>query len=125
VLVVPASNARGIARQFRAYRCQNRRSFKPSRWIAFYANGQIDTYAEIIQPPEDDVIFSRRPDLINLATAMDGDTPYRLLRLDNVSEIGPIINDAKDKSGRPVAWVQNQRYTTIDRIRSAKKTSDL
>lgn len=126
VLIVPARDARGIARQFQVYFCQNQRSFKPSRWIAFYALGQIDTLAEVAGPPEDDVVMTERPDLADLAKIQtDPDAPRRLFRLKNVTDVGPIINDLRDKGGKNAAWVMGQRYTTIEKLRRARMTSEL
>jgi hypothetical protein len=126
VLIVPARNARGVARKHLVYVCQDGRSFKPSRWIAFYAFGQIDTLAEVDGVPEDGVVLTQRPDLAALAkTENDPETPRRLIRLKNVEDIGPIRNDHVDKSGNKTAWVMGQRYTTIDRLRTARITSEL
>ena len=126
VLVVPARDARATARRFNVYVCQNRRAFKPSRWLAFYAFGQIDTLAEIEGAPEDDVVMTSRPDLAEVAkTQPEPEAPRRVLRLGKVEEIGPITNDLQGKMGRAAAWVQSQRYTTIERIRKARFTSEL
>lgn len=126
VLVVPARNARGMAQRYSVYVCQNRRSFKPCGWIAFYANGQIDTIAEIASPPEDDVILTERSDLSDLAQHHPNRTkPCHLVQLKNIRAIGPIKNDMLDKNGNIAAWVQNQRYTTIDKIEKAAVTSGL
>lgn len=74
----------------------------------------------------DDVIVSERPEYKELAaTITDPETPHRIVKLFNVREIGPIKNDHRDKSGKPIAWVRNQRYTTIDQIERAKTTSQL
>ena len=126
VLVVPAKNARGVAREFRVYKCQNRRTFQPCGWIAFYAHGEIDTLAEIATAPEDDVIIAGHPELGRLARLMPNpEEPCRVIRLKNVETIGAIKNDLKDASGKATAWVQNQRYTTIERLRNARLTSEL
>ncbi len=126
VLVVPARDARAVARQFRVYVCQNRRAFKPSRWLAFYAFGQIDTLAELEGAPEDDVVMTMREELAELVkTQPDPESPRRLIRLKNVEDIGPIRNDLQSKTGKTAAWVQGQRYTTIDRVRKAHVTSEL
>ena len=37
----------------------------------------------------------------------------------------PIENDLKSEAGRPVAFTQNQRYISFERLATAKKTSDL
>ncbi len=126
VLVVPAADARGIARQFEVYVCQNKRRFKPCKWIAFYAHGEIDTIADIAKPPEDDVLLPQHPELAGVTkVAPNLGVPRRVIRLRNVRSIGPIKNDLKDKNGKATAWVQNKRYTTIESIEKAKFTSEL
>jgi hypothetical protein len=126
VLVVPARDARGVALKFNVYVCQNRRTFKPSRWLAFYSFGQIDTLAEIEGPPEDDVVLTSRKEFADLAkTQPDPDSPRRLIRLKSVEAIGPVQNDLRSRSGDVAAWVMAQRYTTIDRVRKARLTSEL
>lgn len=131
VLVVAAGRgAREQADRLNVYQCQNRRSFRPSRWIAFYASGRIDTLAEIADVPNDDVVISDRPELTELSTAMthwkgNPREPRTLFHLKNITTVGPILNDQTDKNGRLIAWVQGQRYTTIEKLRSAKRTSDL
>ena len=104
-----------------------RLAFRASRWIAFYARNKIDVLAEIDGEPEDDVLVAERPEWAALASAMGAGAyqPHTVFRLKNVSRVGPIINDARDKNGEPTAWTQNQRYTTIDKLRAAMLTSEL
>jgi hypothetical protein len=130
VLVVPARAALRTAREFGLYVCQNRRSFQPSKWIAFYSHGEIAAYAQIDGAPEDDVMLESRPEFASLVEdyrAQDVDlmSPRRVLHLINFADIPPIKNDQVDASGRATAWVQGQRYTTIERLKRATKTSDL
>ncbi|MEZ0265327.1 MAG: hypothetical protein ACAI43_11415 [Phycisphaerae bacterium] len=131
VLVVAAGKgARDQAITYAVYHTQNRRSFRPCRWIAFYANNSIDTLAEVDGEPEHDVIIGKRPELAALAAVMptsNGDpmSPHSLFRLKSVSAIGPIENDLLGANGRRTAYTQRQRYTTIDRIRRARRTSEL
>lgn len=130
VLVVPARAALRTAREFGLYVCQNRRSFQPSSWIAFYSHGEIAAYARIGGAPEDDVMLESSPEFARLvddyrAQDVDTTTPRRVLRLVDLTSIPPIKNDQVDSSGRPTAWVQGQRYTSIERLRRATKTSDL
>ena len=47
------------------------------------------------------------------------------LRLVKIFDGEGIINDNKDKNGRPCAFVQRQRYTTIMKIVNVKFTSQL
>lgn len=126
VLVVPARDARGIALKFHVYVCQNRRTFKPSRWLAFYSFGQVDALAEIDGAPEDDVVLTGRKDLADLAKTQPEPASHRRpIRLKNLVSIGPITNDLRSQSGEVAAWVMAQRYTTIDKIRKARFTSEL
>jgi hypothetical protein len=39
--------------------------------------------------------------------------------------VGPIENDTIDKNGKIAAFTQGHRYTTIERLRKAQKTSEL
>lgn len=130
VVVVAGRAAREQAKKFGLYWNHNRRSFAPSKWMAFYADGAIDTLAKIDGPPEDDVIFADRPELADLAEDLrrlnvDPNRPRTLVRLRNVTSIGPVANDKTDSLGRRTAWVQSHRYTTIERLRQAKHTSEL
>lgn len=130
VLVVAGRDARDQALKQGIYQCQNRRAFRPSRWIAFYADGRIDTLAEIEGPPEDDVLVANRPDLADVAGDMPwthgrSNEPRTILRLKNAASVGPIENDKRDRLGRKTAWTQSQGYTTIERLRAAKYTSEL
>ncbi len=130
VVVVAGKAARDQALRFGLYWNRNRRSFRPSRWMAFYSNGVIDTLAEIDGPPEDDVIIAARTELSDLAEDLRGRnvdpaSPHTLVRLKNVTQLGPVVNDKTDRLGRSTAWAQSQRYTTVEKLRSAKLTSEL
>ncbi|HYE63034.1 MAG TPA: hypothetical protein VD997_13640 [Phycisphaerales bacterium] len=131
VLVVAAGKgARDQAVRFGVYHSHNHRTFRPSKYIAFYHKGLIDLIAEIEGPPEDDVIIAQRPELAEWARVMpesNGDPwePHCLFRLKNVQAIGPVVNNARDKNGDPTAWTQKQRYTTVAQLRSARVTSEI
>jgi hypothetical protein len=131
VLVVAAGKgAREQAFRFGIYHSHNRRTFQPTKYIAFYSKGVIDAVAEIDGPPEDDVIIAQRPELAELTRVMpesNGDPwePHCLFKLKNVRAIGPVINDARDKHGDPTAWTQRQRYTSLARLEQARATSEL
>jgi len=120
VLIVAGREARNQALNEAIYECQNRRGFRPSRWIAFYCDGRIDTMAEIDGPPEDDVAS---PGTSGKAWTC-GDL-RTVVRLKSVTSIGPIENDKRDRLGRATAWTQRQGYTTIDKLLSANQTSGL
>ncbi|MBC8107474.1 MAG: hypothetical protein H7Z14_12850 [Anaerolineae bacterium] len=132
VLIVPAG--RGAAKQaqlFDRYHCQNRGSFQPFQYIAFYERGNIEIYARVADPPEHDVVMSARSDLRALTkhTQDHNGNPnqaHSLYRLLDVRRLDPAIsNDSRTGDGREVAFVQNQRYTTLGRVLSARTTSEL
>lgn len=132
VLVVAAcEHSRKQVRDLGLYQCKNHRSMRPARYLALYVAGTVDTLAEIAGPPEDDTIIVKRKDLAALAKLMpessdDPAEPRTLLRLKNTRELSPpIINDKLSKSGKNTAWTQYQGYTTIDKLRKAKRTTQL
>lgn len=131
VLVVACCEfTRAQARRFDLFHGKDGRSIRPAGFVAFYCGGQIDTVGEIAGPPDDGVIVSRHRDLASFAKVMpesggDPDKSCMLLRLRNVRDIGPIINDKMSKSGKKTAWTQYQGYTTIQRLRKARRTTEL
>jgi len=62
VIVVAGSWAEGVALNYNFYACQNKRTFKPARYIAFYNNNQIRHIFELLQAPEDDIILTDYPE---------------------------------------------------------------
>lgn len=130
VVVASCLDSREQVRMLGVYQCRNNRSMRPARYLALYAGGVIDTVAEIDGAPEDDVVVSRTRGLSALAKAMpasgdDPDSPRTVLKLKNVRDVGPIVNDKIGKNGKKTAWTQNQGYTTIGRLRKAKRTTEL
>src|ERR1041384_7775628 len=98
LVVAGAAGARDQALKYSVYHCQNGRSLRPCKWIAFYAKGQIDTLAEIASPPEDGVIIADLPEFQALAEAMPKSNgnphePHTLVRLAKVRSVGPVKND--------------------------------
>lgn len=58
-------------------------------------------------------------------TSSDKAREFFQLKLVHIFPDSGIVNDLTDKNGNPCAFVQRQRYTTIEKIMSAKNTSDL
>ena len=55
---------------------------------------------------------------------------HKVLLLTGPEEEGTILideipNDSVDKNGAPTAFVQRQRYTSLEKLKKAEKTSDL
>jgi len=68
VIIVAGSWAEGVALNYNYYICQNKRSFKSARYLAFYNNNQIRYVFEIAKPPEDDINLSLRPEFASYIT---------------------------------------------------------
>lgn len=129
VIIVPGSWAESIALNYKFYICQNKRSFKPARYIAFYNNNQIRYVFEIVKAPEDDVNLFSRPefkDYLEKAERNYSGELRKVFTLKFVQEVGPIINDTIDKNGNPCPYTYGQpRYTNIGTLKTATRTSQL
>jgi len=129
VIIVAGSWAEGVALNYNYYICQNKRSFKSARYLAFYNNNQIRHVFEIVKAPEDDINLSLRPEfatyLINAEPGYSGDL-RKVFTLKNVQNIGPIINDSLDKNGNPCPYTYGQpRYTKLPKLQTSARTSQL
>lgn len=129
VLVLAGDWAFNIADKYGIYECQNKRTFRPSKYMAFYKNSQIDTLFEIIEQPYDNGTGKNTPEMAAMKKDMldyDDVSPRRVIKLKKLQKVGPIINDGKSKSGKTVPFTYGQpRYTTFELITKAKVTSEL
>ena len=62
VIIVAGSWAEGVALNYNYYICQNKRSFKSARYLAFYNNNQIRHVFEILKSPENDINLLSQPE---------------------------------------------------------------
>jgi hypothetical protein len=129
VLVVAGNWGYQIAKKYGIYECQNFRTFRSSKYLAFYDDGKIEEVFEILGKPYDNAISSNTPEILKMSLDMpqfNGNLPRRCFRLKSLGKIGPVINDTLSHSGKTVPFTYGQaRYTTIDLIKKAKKTSEL
>ncbi|MCO5231186.1 MAG: hypothetical protein M9958_08520 [Chitinophagales bacterium] len=129
VIIVAGSWAEGVAINYNYYICQNKRSFKAARYLAFYNNNQIRHVFEIDKAPEDDINLSLRPEfatyLTNAEPSYSGEL-RKVFTLKNAQNVGPIINDNIDKNGNPCPYTYGQpRYTKLPILQTATRTSQL
>ena len=146
VVIVAASTAWPLYEKFQLYICQNKRSFRKTRYMGFYANGGVKREIAPIIDQFDDVEFTEdairnnaslsyelQQRLLNVLAKDDG---YRnhtfqvtdlkeneenaLEKLDQV-----ITNDLTNDNDRGYAYTQGQRYTTLENLRSVKTTGEL
>jgi hypothetical protein len=140
VLVVPARNAWPEYQRFHAYVCQPDRAFKPVKQIAFYADGHIQPIVPAIVRTWEAVKFEdgKHEDWLGeLVTRMLADgsrhdgVSYKVLRLSGPDDPKtlrldkPVENDLRSAEGRPIAFTQNQRYVSLDKLKKAQYTSEL
>lgn len=129
VLVVAGDWAFNIAAKYGIYECQNKRTFRPSKYMAFYKDSQIDTVFEIIEHPYDNGTGVNTPEMAAMKKDMpqyDDITPRRVFKLKKLQNVGPVKNDGKSKTGKTVPFTYGQpRYTTFELIKKAKFTSEL
>jgi len=144
VLIVSGTNNKEIAIRFGLYIAKNKRSFRPSRYIAFYDRGIIDAVAEIFFV-FDDVNLAHDPypgsnipfgQYVKLKSdskrnfrdilGIDDNQRKTVFVLDKVKFIRPITNDLKDKNGKPSHFIYGQpRYTNLKTFISSTFTSQL
>lgn len=135
-MIVAGRFAQEIAEQHQFYFCQNNRRFRPSKYIAFYKDGIIEHVHEIIEAPFDDAMAENTPEIANIAKAnpqlqaqggaLEPGSQKRGMRLGPVIKVGPIVNDSLSRAGNPVPFTYGQvRYTSIELLKGASKTSEL
>ena len=122
VLIVGGRFAEGIARNYGFYSCQSGRKFKKSKYIAFYFNKRISHYLEIEGEPRSVKTLEEVKDLLpeDYLLSDEDRKPHTFIKFN----IGYTINEPITHD-YPNPFVQRQRYTTIEKLRSAKTTDDL
>jgi hypothetical protein len=153
VLIVPVAADCGWPeyKELSMYRCLPNRSFRPSDYIAFYANGEIQPLVPKIKSVIEAIQLDRREEFASL----DGyqkklaeelreksnflpqhswflSTLWKFMFLtgpgdnETVKLPGPIANDKKDKNGNPAPFTYGKaRYVTLESLQKARKTSEL
>lgn len=140
VLVVPARHAWPEYHEVHAYACQPKRPFQPVKRIAFYSGGQIHpvvptilkTYQSVmLEAGKFDGRLGEVVDKLLKCGLRDEGTSSKVMLLsppDDAKTIhlkAPIINDLQSETGRQIAFTQNQRYVSLERLKTAKTTSQL
>lgn len=130
VIIVAGSWAEGVALNYNYYICQNKRSFKSARYLAFYNNNQIRHVFEILNSPDNDIDLSVKQEFATYIQQAEpnyvtGDV-RKVFTLKFIQNIGPVINDNIDKNGNPCPYTYGQpRYTTLPILKTALRTSQL
>jgi hypothetical protein len=155
VLLIPARNAIEEYKLYGAYFCQPNRSFKPSYYLAFYHSNRIDRkiptilgYIESIRLGSDEVdpadfkevsgdkgLLTQKFHQLEKKLKEDNhirlQDDYKIMMLSSMNDPetvnldNDIPNDKLSSSGKPTAFVQNQRYVSLEKLTEAKHTTDL
>jgi hypothetical protein len=129
VIIVAGSRAEGIALTYGYYICQNHRQFQNAEYITFFKDNRISRVFRIAEDPHDDVDLNEMPEL---KAYLEQERPdydgsrQKVFKLSNMEPIGPILNDSIDKNGNPCPYTYGQpRYTSIDKLKTSRLTSQL
>lgn len=125
VIILPGERAEQIALDHNLYRCQNDRTFRPSKYAAFYRRGSIKYLFEIVDGPYRNCTPDNSPALQNVSRYRSTTEPGQIMFLKFVAHVGPVLNDTTGVTGRRLPFAQSHRYTTYEKIVQAKLTSEL
>ncbi len=147
ILVIPARNAWPIYQQVHAYICQPERSFQPVKYIAFYEKNTIHPIVpKILEQPHERILFeeNRHDGLLGVVVSKAIEKsdhvnwPYYKYRsleckvfvlsapdAPETIKLDQAIANNLERNGQRIAFTQNQRYLSLDRLKKAKTTSDL
>lgn len=130
VIIVGGRWGEPVAKDYGFYACQPNRFFLPARYMTFYYNHRIKYLFEIQGTPVEAVDI-QKVSAVPANYFIEKEPIYKpemrkLFLLKLIQEFNPEIqNDSKDKKGNLCAFVQRQKYTTLDNIRAARYTSQL
>jgi hypothetical protein len=140
VLVVAALWALDEYRDTSAYVCQPSRTFRDVERIAFYTLGAIAPFVPKILKTFEAVEFRRGAQTGRLGAVIDAlvdralrqeGRQYKVMLLtgpddaETIRLATPVVNDLTSEAGRAIAFTQGQRYVSLGRLKSAKRTSEL
>lgn len=113
-VIVAGRIAEGRALERKIYNTQAGRTFRGAKYIAFYNNKKISHVFRIMSEPYQLLDSEYKDDFI-----------YDLEEIPGfISE--PIINDKKDKNGKPTPYTMGSpRYLSIDLLKIARTTNEL
>lgn len=129
VIIVGGSWGESVALDYNVYLGQEGRFFHPSSYITFAYNNRIKKVFKIIGEFIPSIDISTIPELKNSDYFIKKEPGYShdkrcYFKLEFFRDVN-IQNDYTDKNGRRCAFTRRQRYTTIDKLLHASKTSEL
>jgi len=129
-----------IALKYNLYFCPSTRNIKPSGYVCFYRNWRIKHCFKINESPIESanlldiheiLEYFKESGILNKEKEKPEEfswirEPHKLFKLGEKVDINKIENDIKNERGIPIPFLYgNQRYTTIEKLKGASKTSQL
>ncbi len=129
-----------VALKYNIYFCPSNRNIKPSGYVCFYRNWRIKHCFKIDESPKEAVNLLEIPEILKHFRErgiLDKEKekpdefswihePHKLFKLGTKVDINEIENDKKNERGIPIPFLYgNQRYTSIEKLKIATKTSQL
>ena len=132
VQIAAGSYGEPIALKYGFYACQNYRTIKESKYLAFYNNRGIHTLFEILEEPQNNCDLSTIEDekikdyLNNYEPNYSKRDKRQFYRLKLINDKLEISHNGMNAKGKKTAYTMGVfRYTTIDKLKNAKTTNDL
>lgn len=129
VIIVGGSWGEPIALEYGFYACQGGRSFRKAKYLAFYHSQRIKYLFEIEEKKENVDIKTLKEDVPEVyfqkKEPLYKTEERTFFKLKLVKEFSPVIKNDTIKNGRRIAFTQGQTYTTLEKIKEAKVTSEL
>lgn len=124
VIIVGGRWGEEVALKYNFYACQNHRSFKKAKYLAFYWQKRIKYVFKIIGEPEDNVDLHYKTEVINSQYfnelgKNDVGAPRKYFQLEKVNADINVVHNANS------AYVQRQRYTSYNKLVNSKTTDEL
>ncbi len=134
VIVAGCKFGEEVAKDHGLYFCQNERSIKPSGYIGFYCNKQIEFCFEINKAPQNDQNLLEYEDLFkyfqykNMVDDKKNilDEKYNWIKSpQKIFKLGNRVSMKKIKHEKNTAYTQYQRYTEKSKLINATTTEEL
>jgi len=135
VLILAGAHVEEYALKYGICICPNEINLIPCKYIAIYSGDTINYLFEIIKAPLDDVNIENTGEIRNIHEIEKTDAvewqkgmgKCRMFTIKKLAAVGPVINDYISPTTRRAAPLTRgtPRYTTYDKIKTAKLTSEL
>jgi tellurite resistance protein TerA len=129
VMIIAAGKLEALIEKELIFVTYNKRFYRPSKYLATYANGKVNSLYEITETPQDNCNLENMPELAKFVdskeyqiTATTAARVFKLKKLKNLK----IENNSVSKTGKNIPFTYgNTRYSTLEKIEKAKLTSEL